>query len=314
MKTSLLSILIPTYNEEECIFLLYNRLVKVLNEVPCSVEILFVNDGSTDNTLSCILELKQHDDRIAYLDLSRNFGKEIAMCAGIDYINGDALIIMDADLQDPPELIPLMLTEIENGYDDVYACRRSRNGEPKMKQWTSKHYFKLLKLLSSITIQEDTGDFRMLSKRAIDALRKLNERERNMKGLFSFIGYKKKCVYFDREIRLAGKSKWNYLQLTELAIKGLTSFSVIPLRMVSVIGCFVSLLAFIYLLKVLIKAFFWGDSVIGYPSLMCTILFLGGFVLLALGIIGEYLGIIYIETKKRPIYYVKEFSSSKSIV
>ena len=311
METTLLSILIPVYNESECLHLLYERLSKVLNTLPCPSEMLFVNDGSKDNTLLLIQELQKKDPRIAYVDLSRNFGKEIALLAGIDYIRGDSLIVIDADLQDPPELIPLMLEELHNGYDDVYACRKERHGETWFKKWTAKNYYRLLRLLSNIEIQENTGDFRMLSHRAIEALRMLKENERNMKGLFSYIGFNKKCIYYDREQRAAGKTKWNYFKLLDLAIKGWTSFSVIPLRFVSLVGLIVSGIAFIYLIKVLVKGFFWGDPVGGYPSLMSILLFLGGSILFALGIIGEYLGIIYNETKKRPPYFINEYKKEK---
>lgn len=313
MKTELLSILIPVYNESECLHLLYERINKVREQIPCNTEILFVNDGSRDDTLDIIRQLQQHDAGISYVDLARNFGKETAMCAGIDYVRGDALVIMDADLQDPPELIPLMLQEIENGYDDVYACRTSRKGETRLKKWTSRMYYRCLKRMADIPIQEDTGDFRMFSQKAIHALRELKESERNMKGLFSYIGFHKKAIYYERDPRAAGTTKWNYLSLINLAIKGLTSFSTLPLRVISVTGCIVSFFAFTYLLVVFIKALIWGDPVGGYPSLMSVILFLGGIILLALGVIGEYMGIIYNETKKRPIYYVNEYNNGEPL-
>lgn len=310
MQIELLSVLIPVYNESECLFLFYGRLSGVLNELPCRSEILFVNDGSRDSTLTLIRELQEKDSRIVYVDLSRNFGKETAVAAGIDYMTGDALVIIDADLQDPPELIPAMLAELQNGYDDVYACRNGRQGETWFKKWSSKQYYRLLRLLSRIEIQENAGDFRMFGKKAIMALRELKENERNMKALFSYIGFRKKHIYYEREKRIAGTTKWNYFKLFNLAIKGWTSFSVIPLRLVSFVGLTVSLIAFIYLVKVLVKAVFWGDTVTGYPSLMCVLLFLGGFILFALGIIGEYLGIIYTETKKRPSYFVNEYKKN----
>ena len=303
----MLSVLVPVYNEEECIQLLYNRLTEVFSKLSCQSEILFVNDGSKDNTLSLIRALQKKDERISFLDLSRNFGKEIAMAAGIDYIKGDALVIIDADLQDPPELIIEMFKELEQGYDDVYANRTNRKGESWLKKTTSKIYYRLLKNISDIPIQEDTGDYRMFSKQAINALRELKENERNMKGLFSYIGFKKKAIYYERDARVAGSTKWNYWNLINLAIKGLTSFSRTPLRIVSFIGLTVSIIAFIYLVTVVIRAMIWGDPVTGYPSLVSVILFLGGVQLLALGIIGEYLGIIFSETKKRPIYYINEY-------
>ena len=307
MKTQLLTILIPVYNEENCIPFLYRHLLEVAEILPCEIEFLFVNDGSTDSSLSTIRHLQQKDSRISIVDLSRNFGKEKAVSAGIDYAKGNTLTILDADLQDPPELIPLMWREIENGYDDVYASRTSRKGETHFKCWSARTYYRWLHYLANIPIQEDTGDFRMFSEKAICALRQLKECERNMKGLFSFIGLKKKAIYYERNPRIAGKTKWNYLKLFDLAIKGFTSFSILPLRFVSFLGCIVSVIAFIYLAVVVIKALLYGDPVAGYPSLMAVQLFLGGSIMLALGIIGEYLGIVYNETKKRPIYYVNEY-------
>lgn len=310
MNIRMLSVLVPVYNEEECIQLLYDRLVEVLSNLSCKSEILFVNDGSSDKTLFLIKKLQEKDKRIAIVDLSRNFGKEIAMAAGIDYIKGDALVIIDADLQDPPELILEMLKELEQGYDDVYAKRINRKGESWLKKTTSKLYYRMLKKISEVPIQEDTGDYRMFSQQAINALRELKENERNMKGLFSYIGFKKKPIYYERDVRVAGSTKWNYWKLINLAIKGFTSFSKTPLRIVSFVGFTVSIVAFIYLVTVVIRAMIWGDPVTGYPSLVSVILFLGGVQLLALGIIGEYLGIIFSETKKRPVYYINEYITS----
>lgn len=253
MSTQLLTILVPVYNEEKCISSLYRRLLEVAEILPCGIEFLFVNDGSTDGSLSIIRHLRQKDSRVSIVDLSRNFGKEKAMSAGIDYAKGNALTILDADLQDPPELIPLMWREIENGYDDVYACRTLRKGETRFKCWSAKTYYRWLHFLSDIPIQEDTGDFRMFSEKAIHALRQLKESERNMKGLFSFIGLKKKAIYYERNPRVAGKTKWNYLKLFDLAIKGFTSFSILPLRFVSFLGSIVSVIAFIYLMAVVLK-------------------------------------------------------------
>jgi len=306
MKTSLLSILVPAYNESECLPPFYEKLCEAIAILSCQTEILFVNDGSTDDTLECIKALQQRDPRIVCVNLSRNFGKETAVSAGIEHIRGDALVILDADLQDPPELIPQMLAGIEEGYDDVYGSRVARCYESWFKRWTSRRYYRLMRLFSDIEIQENTGDFRMLSAKAIEALRSIKESERNMKGLFSYIGFNKKSIPYEQPPRVAGSTKWNYLKLLNLAIKGWTSFSVIPLRIISFTGVVVSITAFVYLMVVLIKALIFGNPVGGYPSMMCVILFLGGLVLLALGIIGEYLGIIYRETKKRPYYFVNE--------
>ena len=310
MKVEKLTILIPVYNEQECLEMLYQRLVNVADKLEeVETEFLFVNDGSRDDSLQIIKRLQRSDKRVALLDLSRNFGKEVAMTAGIDYATGDALVIIDADLQDPPELIGEMLKGIEDGYDDVYAKRSNRKGETWMKKSTSKLYYRMLKKISDIPVQEDTGDYRMFSKRAIDALRRLKENERNMKGLFSFIGFKKKPIYYERDPRIAGKTKWNYWKLVNLAAPGFMSTSKVPLRLISIMGIFVSLIAFLYLIFVVVRAAIWGDPVSGYPSMVSIILFLGGGQMLALGIIGEYLGIVFSETKKRPIYYVNEYST-----
>lgn len=306
MKTQLLTILIPVYNESDCLQILYERLQLLSEKLSCAVQILFVNDGSTDDTLLKIKEFQEKDNRITFVDLSRNYGKEVALSAGIDYTKGDALVIIDADLQDPPELIPEMLLGIEEGYDDVYAQRTNRKGETWLKRFSSKIYYKWMEKLSDIPIQKDTGDFRMFSSRAISAIKQIQEKERNMKGLFSYIGLRKKVIYYERDARIAGSTKWNYWQLFQLAIKGLTSFSIIPLRIVSLIGSIVSFSAFVYLIKVLTKALLYGDEVAGYPSLMSTLLFVSGVILLALGVMGEYIGIIYKETKNRPLYFINE--------
>lgn len=306
-KVKLLTIMIPLFNEEECINELYIQLDKVSNSLTCSCEFLFINDGSTDQTLELIKKIQHSDSRIAIVDLSRNYGKEIAMTAGLDYMKGDTLVIIDADLQDNPELLPLMVKEIENGYDDVYAQRTSRKGESWLKKTTSFLFYRLLAMMSSVPIQKDTGDFRMLSFKAIQALRQLGENERNMKGLFSFIGFKKKPIYYVRDERIAGKTKWNYFKLINLAIRGIIAFSIKPLRIISITGFVISLASFAFLIKIVIKAVFYGDPVAGYPSMMSAILLLGGLQLLSIGVLGEYLGIVFSETKKRPIYFINDY-------
>ncbi len=302
-----LSILVPVYNEQECLDALYARLKGVADSLGVDVEMLFVNDGSTDSSLDILQRLAEADSRVAVVDLSRRFGKEIAMSAGIDYATGDALVILDADLQDPPELIPQMLEGIRQGYDDVYARRRTRSGESMVKRATSRLYYRMLRRLSNVPVQEDTGDFRMLSARAIEALRRLKESERNMKGLFSYVGFYKKPILYDRAPRTAGKTKWSYFGLTGLALRGFTSFSKTPLRLISLLGLMVSAIAFVYLIVVVSKALVAGDRVAGYPSLMAVILFLGGMQLLALGVIGEYIGIVFTESKRRPTYFVSSY-------
>jgi len=306
------SLLIPAYNEEDTIPLLYDELNKVLETIPgYEFEILFVNDGSSDNTLNILRNMQQRDTRINYISFSRNFGKETAMAAGFDYVTGDAAVILDADLQDPPELIGEMIKYWEDGYDDVYAKRRSREGETWLKKITSAAFYKLLQKMTKIPIQEDTGDFRLLDRRAIESLKKLREKQRYTKGMFSWIGFNKKEILFDRKPRAAGKTKWNYLKLFNLALEGVTSFTTSPLRISTIIGILVSIFSMIYMVIVLIKSLIWKDPVQGYPSMMVTILFLGGVQLVSLGIIGEYVGRIFNETKYRPLYIIDEHNNEK---
>lgn len=308
----LITILVPSYNEEEVIDQFYERLNGVISNIENYVfEILFVNDGSKDRSLEKMKALRELDSKVNYVDLSRNFGKETAMLAGMDFSTGDALIVMDADLQDPPELIPKMIKYWEQGYDDVYAKRRSRSGETWMKEQTSKMYYRLLKKVSKVPIQEDTGDFRLLDRRCVNALISMRESQRYTKGLFSWIGFNKKEILFDRDPRAAGETKWNYFKLVELAIEGITSFTTVPLKLSSWLGVVISMGAFIYMIIIILKTIILGDSVSGYPSLMCVILFIGGIQLLCLGILGEYLGRIFNESKRRPQYFVNEYNESK---
>lgn len=310
-KPKKISILIPAYNEEEVLRHLYERLGKLAGETPhYDFEFLFINDGSRDRTLEMIKEYAKDDSRIAYVNLSRNFGKEIAMIAGLDHVTGDAAVIIDADLQDPPELIPQMIKYWEEGYDDVYARRKSRAGESWFKKITSEVFYKLLQKSTNIPIQRDTGDFRLLSRRCIEALQKFRESERYTKGMFSWIGYKKKEILYDRDPRAAGETKWNYMKLTNFAIDGITSFTTAPLRISTILGMLVSLAAFIYIIYLVIRTIFFGSDLAGYPSMMAVILFLGGVQLLSLGVIGEYIGRIFNETKQRPLYFVEEYHES----
>jgi polyisoprenyl-phosphate glycosyltransferase len=307
-----ISILIPAYNEEEVLYSLYYRLTKVIDSLPnYFFEILFVNDGSHDNTLNIIKDLREEDLRISYVNLSRNFGKETAMIAGLDYAQGDAVIILDADLQDPPELIPEMIAYWEQGFDDVYAKRRNRAGETWIKKATAKTFYKLLKKTTRIPIQENTGDFRLLDRRCVEALKQMRETQRYTKGMFSWIGYNKKELLFDRDPRAAGETKWNYFRLVDLAIEGITSFTTAPLRFSALFGFTISIFSFIYMLWIILKTLLFGEEVMGYPSIMTVILFLGGIQLLSIGIIGEYLGRIFNETKKRPLYFVEEYNNEK---
>lgn len=309
-----ITILIPCYNEENGLSILYKRLTKIISELPdYSFQILLVNDGSNDDTLTKMRELHKTDKAVSYISLSRNFGKENAMLAGLDYAVGDAVILMDADLQDPPELIPQMLEEWEKGYDDVYARRRSRAGETWFKKASAHWYYRILQKFSDIDIPADVGDFRLLDRQAVNALCSLREKQRYTKGLFSWIGYNKKELLFDREPRAVGNSKMNFFKLLGLAVDGITSFSVAPLRFASVLGLLISSAAFLYLLIVVVKTLLFGDPVAGYPSMISIILFMGGIQLVVLGIIGEYVGRIFYEAKNRPDYLVSEFNGDKII-
>lgn len=313
MKTpKKISILIPAYNEQEVLRHLYERLYKLAGETPnYAFEFLFVNDGSRDKTLEMIKAYAAKDPRVAYINLSRNFGKEIAMIAGLDKVTGDATVIIDADLQDPPELIPKMIALWEQGYDDVFARRKSRAGESWIKKVTSELFYKVLQKSTSIPIQQDTGDFRLLDKRCVEALVQFRESQRYTKGLFSWIGYEKKEIEYDRDPRIAGETKWNYLKLINLAIDGITSFTTAPLRISSVLGILVSLCAFIYIVYLVVRTAFFGSDLAGYPSMMAVILFLGGVQLLSLGVIGEYIGRIFNESKNRPLYFIEEYHQGR---
>lgn len=305
-----ISIVVPAFNEEEVLREFHRRITVVLDSLLYNAEIIYVNDGSSDNTLGVMLELKEKDSRVLIIDLSRNFGKEIALTAGLDHANGDGVVVIDADLQDPPELIHELIRHWEEGYDVIYAKRISREGESLLKKATAILFYRFIQRVCNINIPEDTGDFRLLSRRAVDALKELREQHRFMKGLFTWIGYSQKAVLYRRDARFTGKTKWNYWRLWNFAIEGITSFTIGPMKIAVYIGLSTSLLAFIYAVFVLLKALVYGDPVRGYPSLMVVILFLGGIQLLSIGIMGEYLGRIFNETKRRPLYFIKNYYAS----
>ena len=312
MKT--ITILVPCYNEENGIEILSERLHKIILDIKeYRFNILLLNDGSNDQTLQKMKELHNQYADVSYISLSRNFGKENAMLAGLDYAEGDAVILMDADLQDPPELIPQMIDEWENGYEDVYARRRSRAGETWFKKVSAYWYYRVLQRFADIDIPADVGDFRLLDRQAVNALCSLREKQRYTKGLFSWIGYNKKELLFDRDPRAVGNSKMSFIKLLSLAIDGITSFSVAPLRLASILGIIISSVAFVYLLFVIVKTILFGDPVAGYPSMISIILFIGGIQLVVLGIIGEYIGRIFYEAKRRPDYLVSEYNGEKII-
>jgi glycosyltransferase involved in cell wall biosynthesis len=301
------TILIPCYNEEGSLDALYKALKELMDsQTDYSWEVLMVNDGSKDRTIDIIKQLREKDKRICYVNLSRNFGKENAMLAGFDYATGDCMVIMDADLQHPPMTISDMLAKWEEGYEDVYAKRITRGKESWFRKQFSLFYYRMLKHLTRVEILENVGDFRLLDRKCIDALKNLRETQRYTKGMYCWIGFRKTEVWFEQGDRLAGESSFNFLRLLNLAIDGITSFTTAPLRIATIMGLFVSLIAIVFMCYILLTTLIWGDPVQGYPTLITVILFLGGVQLLSLGIIGEYLGRIFYETKGRPVYVVSE--------
>jgi len=305
-----LSIIVPAFNESEGLKLFYKELTQELKKHNLSnYEILFINDGSNDNTEDIIKNLQEIDENISFLNLSRNHGKEIALAAGFDFANSDfdAFVIMDADLQHPPKLISDFILKFEEGYDDVYAVRKNRDDESFLKKKFTNIYYNILQKSSSIKVYKDVGDYRLLSKNAFNYLKKIKEKERYTKGFYSLIGFKKFPIEFEVPERAFGQTKWNYLKLTQLAINGITSFSIAPLRISTILGLTISFFSFLYLIFVISKTIILGEEVSGFPTLISTILLLGGIQLLALGVIGEYIGKIFNEVKNRPLYFVSEF-------
>jgi glycosyltransferase involved in cell wall biosynthesis len=313
----LITIIIPAYNEEKSLPSLLERLNNLTeNNRDYNFEFLFVNDGSKDETLSILQQAAKNNPHISYLNFSRNFGKEIAVAAGIDHADGDAVVIMDADGQEPPELIPEMIKWWEKGYDDVYA-RRNKRREGIFKKLTSKLYYRTLQSMTRIPIQLDTGDFRLFSRRCILALRQFREVSRQNKALFSWIGYKKKEIKFNQSKRAAGNTKWKFgvlspgNSLINLAIDGFTSFTTIPLRFVTLFGLLISFFAGIYIVVVVVQALMGLPRTGGFNTLLIITLFLGGVQMISLGIIGEYVGRIFTETKNRPLYLIEEEHKAK---
>lgn len=301
-----ISVVVPAFNEQEVLPEFHRRLRAVLDNITGDNEIIYINDGSRDDSLSVLRELLRTDTRVSIVDLSRNFGKEVALTAGLDHARGAAVVVIDADLQDPPELIPELIERWEQGYDVVYAKRTERAGETFFKKFTAKLFYRVIKRISRVEIPEDSGDFRLLSRRALDAVKKLRETHRFMKGLFAWVGYPHTAVLYRRDARYAGITKWSYWKLWTLALEGITSFTIAPLKIATYAGMFAALMAFVFVVFIVYKTLVYGDPVPGYPSLMVVVLFLGGLQLMALGIIGEYLGRMFMETKQRPLYLVKD--------
>ena len=308
----IVTVIIPCFNEAQSLPLLHAELCRLAEAEPNYVfEFLFINDGSRDHTADELRQLRAKDERCNYVELSRNYGKEVALLAGFDYAKGDCAVVMDADLQHPPQAVHAMLRKWEEGYDDVYARRISRGKEAWLRKRLSLAYYKLLSRSARIDVLPNVGDFRLLDRCCLDALRQLREQSRYTKGMYCYIGFKKTFVDFETQDRVAGQSSMSYRLLFRLAIEGLTAFTTSPLQWATGLGLVVSLVSFVYAIWVGIKTLVWGEPVAGFPTLMITILFLGGVQLLSLGIIGEYLGRVFHETKNRPVYFVQSYNGER---
>ncbi len=299
--------MVPVYNEEAVLPQFHQRIVSCLESLDISWEIIYIDDGSDDKSISILKQFRLTTPNVGLLHFSRNFGKEQAMSAGLRVASGEAVIIIDADLQDPPELIPSMITAWQQDVDVVNMRRLTRQGESIFKRMTAHAFYRVINKLSTVTIEEDVGDFRLLSRRAVDALNELQESNRFMKGLFSWIGYRQVTLDYDREPRAAGETKWSYWKLWNFAIEGVTGFSTVPLKIATYAGFISAIGAFLYACYFVFKTLFIGEDVPGFPTLIVTILFLGGLQLMAIGVIGEYLGRLFIESKRRPLYLVDEY-------
>jgi glycosyltransferase involved in cell wall biosynthesis len=316
MAQDLLTVVVAAYNEAEALPVLHPRVAAVLDGLRgdgVDGRVLYVDDGSSDGTWAALQRIAAADLRVSLLRLSRNFGKEAALTAGLDRIEDGAALILDADAQDPPELIPQFVAKWREGYDDVHGTRIARDGEGLLKRGTAHVFYRLIGRLSKTPIPQDTGDFRLLSPRALAALRQLRERHRFMKGLFGWVGFTRAAIPYQRDARLAGRSKFNFWKLWNFALEGITSFSTAPLRLATYLGVATALLAFLYALWIVAKALAWGDPVAGWPTMMSVILLLGGVQLVALGLIGEYLGRLYVESKQRPLYLVQDWQPGERV-
>ncbi len=303
-ESPVLSVVVPVFNEQDVLTEFHRRLSAALDRLALDAEVVYVNDGSADASVALLTALHERDPRVVVIDLSRNFGKEAAMSAGFDFADGDAVVLIDADLQDPPELIEEMLQTWREGYDVVLMRRRVRANESWLKKATSHAFYRVISRMGTIPIPEDVGDFRLLSRRAVAALRRLPERSRFMKGLFAWIGYPTRELLYDRDGRFAGASKYNYWRLWNFALEGIISFSAAPLKSASYFGMAIALAAFAYGLYIMVKTLLYGDPVPGFPTLVTLVLFLGGLQLVALGVLGEYLARMFVEVKQRPLYLV----------
>ncbi len=311
-KEVCISIVVPVYNEEDVIQEFYKRIKNVARNLDCDLtEIIFVDDGSKDSSYTQLIELAQHDSTVKVIKFSRNFGHQIAISAGMENAKGDAVVIIDADLQDPPEVIHQFIAKWKEGFDVVFGIRLTREGESWLKLWTAAMFYRILHFIAQIDIPVDTGDFRLMSRRALHHVLSLTERDRFVRGLVSWIGFKQCGVSYDREKRNAGETKYPYRKMLRFALDGMTSFSNLPLKLASILGYLTSFLAFLYACSVFIQKAL-GGTVQGWATIMVGVLFLGGVQLICLGIIGEYIGRIFNETKRRPLYIIEEVFESKN--
>jgi glycosyltransferase involved in cell wall biosynthesis len=300
-----LSVVVPMHNEDETIRLFFDEIEPVLATLDCDYEIVCVNDGSKDDTLALLIDENQRDPRIKIVDLSRNFGKEAALTAGLEFASGDCVVPIDADLQDPPSLIPQMVEKWREGYEVVLAIRSDRTADSFTKKTTAGMFYRLMGKIGDVEIIANAGDFRLMDRCVIEALLRLPERTRFMKGLFAWLGFRQTSVYYQRPERIAGTTKWNYWRLWNFALEGILSFTTLPLRVWTYLGMAVTIFAAIYAFVILTKTLFFGADVPGYPSIMVTILFFSGILMVGLGVIGEYLGRVFIEVKQRPLFIVR---------
>ena len=305
------SVVVPCYNEALGLGEFHRRLSLVMDAIGRSWEVIYVNDGSADATLACMETMRATDPHVGLINLSRNFGKEIALTAGLDHAQGEAIVVIDADLQDPPEVIPALVAVWDQGIDMVYAQRRAREGETWLKKFTANQFYGLMQRLGGVRLPSNTGDFRLISRRTLDALLQLREHHRFMKGLFAWVGFPSQAVLYDRAPRHAGSSSWNYWRLWNLAVEGITGFTLMPLKVGTYLGLAVAVFALGFGGQLIVRTMLFGNQVPGYPSLMAVVLFLGGAQLMTLGVIGEYLGRVFNETKQRPLYLLERTRGSE---
>ncbi len=308
-----LTVVVPCFDEAAVLPAFHGRLEAVMGGLGLRWCVIYVNDGSRDRTLEVLRGLHARCPAVSVVNLSRNFGKEAAMTAGLDHARGDAVVVIDADLQDPPEVIPALVAAWRAGADVAYARRRARAGETWLKRATAGMFYKVMARVGHVRLPQDTGDFRLMNRRAVDALMRLREHHRFMKGLFAWIGYRQQAVYYDRAPRAAGQTKWNYWKLWNFALEGMTAFTVLPLKLATYIGLLVAGFAGLYCVVVIGDTMLAGSQAPGYPSLMAVVLLLGGTQLIFLGVLGEYLGRVFNEVKQRPLYFVEQFAPARSL-